>query len=107
MVTIHQPTRAEIPQNAPIIATGADIGAGLTKLVIGSAQSQMRLRLPSQVIENRSKLHDVLSFKDGGMFFYRGGSPSDLIDREFLIGASAKAKDPKAHIRSKSTHQTE
>ena len=99
MVSMYQPTRTEIPQNAPTIATGADIGAGLTKLVIGSDQSQMRLRLPSQVIENRAKLYDVLSFKDGGMFFYRDGSRSDLINREFLIGASAKAKDPKAHIK--------
>lgn len=99
MVLTHQPLSAEIRQNSLTTPTGADIGAGLTKLVIGSDQSQMRLRLPSQVIENRSKLHDVLSFKDGGMFFYRGGSRSDLIDREFLIGTSAKAKDPKAHIK--------
>ena len=99
MVLTHQPLSAEIRQTSPTLPTGADIGAGLTKLVIGSAQSQMRLRLPSQVMENRSKLHDVLSFKDGGMFFYRGGSRSDLINREFLIGTSAKVKDPTAHIK--------
>jgi hypothetical protein len=99
MVATHQPQIPETHQNTPIIPTGADIGAGLTKLVIGSDSQQMRLRLPSQVIENRTKLHDVLSFKDGGMFFYRGGSRPDLIDREFLIGTSAKAKDPKAHIK--------
>jgi hypothetical protein len=99
MVATHQPQIPETHQSTPIIPTGADIGAGLTKLVIGSDSQQMRLRLPSQVIENRTKLYDVLSFKDGGMFFYRGGSRSDLINREFLIGTSAKAKDPKAHIK--------
>lgn len=99
MVTTYQPTQADFVRNSPEIPAGVDVGAGLTKMVIASDSQQMRLRLPSQVIENRSKLHDVLSFKDGGMFFYRSGSRSDLIDREFLIGTSAKAKDPKAHIK--------
>jgi len=99
MTATYQPTMAEMRRNSPETPTGVDVGAGLTKMVIGSDGGQMRLRLPSQVIENRTKLYDVLSFKDGGMFFYRSGSRTDLIDREFLIGTSAKVKDPKAHIK--------
>ncbi len=77
MVVTHQPTMAEIRQNTPIIPGGVDVGAGLTKMVIGSDAGQMRLRLPSIVIENRTKLYDVLTFKDGGMFFYHSGNRSD------------------------------
>lgn len=99
MIATHQPVQADFTRSAPNIAAGGDIGAGLTKMVIDTDTRQMRLRLPSQLIENKSEMHDVLTFKDGGMWFYRSGERTDLVGREFLIGSSAKAKDPKAHIK--------
>jgi hypothetical protein len=99
MLAVHQPLKADSTRNAPLIPVGVDVGAGLTKMVIDSDTRQMRLRLPSQLIENKSELHDVLTFKDGGMWYYQSGDRSDLVGREFLIGTSAKAKDPKAHFK--------
>ena len=99
MIAVPQPLVADKAQVTPTLPTGVDVGAGLTKVVLSSSRSQMRLRLPSKVLEIKSELPDVLSFKDGGMFFYRTGARSDLIEREFLIGTSAAAREPKTHIK--------
>jgi hypothetical protein len=99
MLAIHQPLKADSTRNTPLIPVGVDVGAGLTKMVIDSDTQQMRLRLPSQLIENKSELHDILTFKDGGMWYYQSGDRADLVGREFLVGTSAKAKDPKAHFK--------
>jgi hypothetical protein len=99
MVATHQPKQAEIFQKSPPIPTGVDIGAGLSKLCVGGGSQQMRLRLPSKLVEIKEELHDVLSSKEGGHFFYHEGERQDLVGREFLTGTLAAWKAPTTHVK--------
>lgn len=94
-----QPIQAELTHSCPIIPTGGDGGAGLTKLVFGSGTQQMRVRTPSKVLEIKDELHDVLTSKEGGHFFYHSGAREDLIGKEFLTGTLANWKAPTTHIK--------
>ncbi len=99
MTATHQPKQADFSRNTSALPTGGDVGAGLTKLVIDSGDRQMKLRHPSKVVEVTEELHDVLTAKDGGHFYYHEGVRSDLIGREFLTGALAAWKAPSTHIK--------
>ena len=94
-----QPTSTGFARTTPTLATGADIGAGLIKICIGSSNQQMKLRLPSKVVEVREELHDALEAKDGGFFHYVSGDREDLIGRDFLVGSLAAWKAPTSHIK--------
>jgi len=99
MVATHQPKQAEISQKSLPIPAGADIGAGLSKLCVGGGSQQMRLRLPSKLVEIKEELHDILTSKEGGHFFYHEGDRQDLIEREFLTGTLAAWKALTTHIK--------
>jgi hypothetical protein len=99
MVATYQPTQADIVQNAPTTPTGFDNGAGWGKLVIGSGTQQIRLKTLSKVLEIKEELHDVLTSREGGHFFYHRGDRQDLIGREFLTGSLAAWKAPTTHIK--------
>ncbi|MBD1929454.1 hypothetical protein H6F74_24890 [Trichocoleus sp. FACHB-90] len=98
MVTM-QPTQAELTRSTPAIAVGVDNGAGLCKLVFGSGNQQMKVRTPSKVLEIKEELHDILTSKEGGHFFYHSGDREDLIGREFLTRTLAAWKAPTTHIK--------
>lgn len=94
-----QPTQAELTRSRPIIPTGSDCGAGLTKLVFGSGTQQMKVRIPSKVLEIKDEMHDVLTSREGGHFFYHSGEREELIGQEFLTGTLANWKAPTTHIK--------
>ncbi|MEP0787145.1 hypothetical protein [Coleofasciculus sp. FACHB-129] len=98
-MVMTQPTQAELTRSTPAIAAGVDNGAGLVKLVFGSGSQQMKVRTPSKVLEIKEELHDVLTSKEGGHFFYYSGEREDLIGREFLTGTLAAWKAPTTHIK--------
>ncbi len=84
MISTVQPKGADSTQSRPLIPTGADCGAGLVKVCVGSNGAQMRLRQPSKVLELKTPLIDELTSKEGGHFFYHSGDRTDLIGREFF-----------------------
>lgn len=96
---VTQPVQAETIQDSPMIPTGVDTGAGLVKLILGSGTAQMRVRIPSKILEIQEELHDQLSSPSGGHFFYKDGARQDLIGREFLTGTLANWKAPTTHIK--------
>src|SRR5919202_6235062 len=99
MVATYQPSQAEFAQMSALIPVAADTGAGLTKIVLDSGAKQMRVRTPSKVVEIKEELHDVLTSKEGGHFYYHNGDRKDLIGREFLTGELANWKAPTTHIK--------
>lgn len=99
MVSTFQPSMADFIRNSPIIPAGFDNGAGWGKLVIGCGIQQMQLKTLSKVLEIKEELHDILTSKSGGHFFYHSGDRQDLIGREFLTGSLAVWKAPTTHIR--------
>jgi hypothetical protein len=99
MLTTHQPTQADFTRIPPVIPTGVDNGAGLVKICFDSGTKQMRVRTPSKVLEIKEELHDILTDKEGGHFFYHSGDRQDLIGREFLTGNLAAWKAPTTHIK--------
>jgi hypothetical protein len=96
---LTQPIVAETPQISPAIAVGVDCGAGLTKVCLGIGSSQIKVRIPSKVLEIKEELHDVLQSNEGGHFFYHSGDRLDLVGREFLTGTLACWKAPTTHIK--------
>jgi Actin like proteins N terminal domain len=99
MVAIHQPIPAGIEQISLATPTGADIGAGLIKLSIGSGTAQMRIRMPSKIVELKTPLLDDLTSKEGGHFLYHNGDRADLIGKQFLVGDLANHYAPTSHIK--------
>lgn len=99
MVTLSQPIWAGIGQNCPTIPVGCDVGAGLIKIAIDSNGSQMRVRMPSKLVELKTALLDEFSSKEGGQFFYHKGDRSDLIGKEFLVGDLASQHYPTSHVK--------
>ena len=99
MVAIHQPISAGTGQVYPSIPCGVDVGAGLIKIALDSNGSQMRVRMPSKVVELKSALKDEFSSKEGGQFFYHAGDRPDLIGKEFLVGDLASQHYPTSHIK--------
>ena len=99
MMSLHQPFSAGIGQNCPVIPVGCDVGAGLIKIAIDSNGSQMRVRMPSKVVEIKTPLLDELSSKEGGHFYYHSGDRSDLIGKQFLLGDLANHYAPTSHIK--------
>lgn len=99
MVATYQPVQAEFTRIPPVIPTGVDNGAGLVKICFDSGTKQMRVRTPSKVLEIKEELHDILTDKEGGHFFYHSGDRQDLIGREFLTGNLATWKAPTTHIK--------
>jgi hypothetical protein len=51
------------------------------------------------MVEIKEELHDILTSKEGGHFFYHEGDRQDLIEREFLTGTLAAWKAPTTHIK--------
>jgi Actin like proteins N terminal domain len=99
MVAIHQPVSAGTGQTRPITPCGVDVGAGLIKVALDSNGSQMRIRMPSKIVELKSALKDEFSSKEGGHFFYHAGDRSDLIGKEFLVGDLAAWHSPSSHVK--------
>jgi hypothetical protein len=99
MLVTYQPTQADFARHTPTIPAGFDNGAGWGKLIIGSGNQQMRLKTLSKVLEIKGELHDVLTSKERGHFFYHSGDRQDLIGREFLTGSLAAWKAPTTHIK--------
>ncbi|MBD1944861.1 hypothetical protein H6F50_21290 [Coleofasciculus sp. FACHB-712] len=98
-MTMTQPSQAGFARNILALPTGADVGAGLTKICIGSGASQMKVRMPSKIVQVREELHDILTAKDGGYFFYHSGEREDLVGLQFLVGSLAAWKSPSAHTK--------
>jgi hypothetical protein len=99
MVSTYQPTQADFTRTSPVLPTGADNGAGLGKFCFGSGNQQMRVRIPSKVLEIKEPLLDCLVSIEGGHFYYHSGSRQDLVGREFLTGTLASWKAPTTHIK--------
>ena len=89
MVSTIQRKQADSTQIRPLMPTGVDCGAGLTKICFDSGDRQMRIRTSSKVLELKAPLLEDLTSKQGGHFFYRSGDRTDLIDREFLTAELA------------------
>lgn len=99
MVATHQLLSAGTGQTRPSTPCGVDVGAGLIKVAIDSNGSQMRVRMPSKVVELKSPLLDDLTSKEGGHFLYHSGDRADLIGKEFLVGDLANHYAPTSHIK--------
>ncbi|MBD1835371.1 hypothetical protein H6F61_22460 [Cyanobacteria bacterium FACHB-472] len=98
-MVVTQPTQTGFARSTPAQPTGADIGAGLIKICIGSGSQQMKIRMPSKIVEIQEELDDILADKDGGYFHYLSGDREDLIGRDFLVGSLASWKAPTSHIK--------
>lgn len=98
-MVVTQPTQTGFARSTPTQPTGADIGAGLIKICIGSGSQQMKIRMPSKIVEIQEELDDILTDKNGGYFHYLSGDRQDLIGRKFLVGSLASWKAPTSHIK--------
>jgi hypothetical protein len=89
-MVVTQPTQTGFARTTPTLATGGDIGAGLSKICIGSGHQQVKIRMPSKVVEVQQELDDILADKNGGYFQYVSGDREDLNGRKFLVGSLGK-----------------
>ncbi|NER31826.1 MAG: hypothetical protein F6J89_30515 [Symploca sp. SIO1C4] len=99
MLTATSPIEASVGQRDPLMPTGFDCGAGLTKLCLSSNGKQILLRQPSKVLELKSPLLAELTSPEGGHFYYHSGDRGDLINRQFLTGELVTWKAPITHIK--------
>ena len=99
MTLALQPNQSGLSQMSALVPAGADVGAGLTKIVFDSGAKQIRLRLSSKLHQNKEELHDTLQSPEGGHFFYHSGDRKDLIGQEFLTGQLAAWKAPTTHLK--------